>query len=174
MITEVVTHVQSSKSNVQVSLAMHHSASNLFNDDLEKKPFYQNGCKLQFEWLPFNDPQVEQLLKLWPSARLVALGGATEVTVWSNAFQLQRVDPAWRSVPYGKPIWNHQSLRQNIGGTGHGVTVWKEHFLSVDGNSFLSMWFVERCKRSEDRYLLVLDVIMIGPFCPIRHLMFEI
>ena len=61
----------------------------------------------------YNISQVEQLLKLWPSARLVALGGATEVTVWSNAFQLQRVDPAWRSVPYGKPIWNHQSLGQN-------------------------------------------------------------
>lgn len=54
--------------------------------------------------------KVQQLLQLWPSARLVALGGATEVTVWSNFFQLRAVDPAWRSVPYGRPIWNHQQL----------------------------------------------------------------
>ena len=48
-------------------------------------------------------------------ARLVALGGATEVTVWSNSFEVRRLDPRWRSVPYGRPIWNHQQ-RHHEGG----------------------------------------------------------
>ena len=43
-----------------------------------------------------------------PLARLVALGGATEATVWSNRFDVHHVDPMWRSVPYGRPIWNTQ------------------------------------------------------------------
>ncbi|CAK8988391.1 unnamed protein product [Durusdinium trenchii] len=43
-----------------------------------------------------------------PDVKLVALGGATEVTVWSNYFEVEEVDSAWRSIPYGRPIWNHQ------------------------------------------------------------------
>eukprot|EP00438_Fugacium_kawagutii_P019179 Skav219368 [mRNA] locus=scaffold76:622827:624476:- [translate_table: standard] len=44
---------------------------------------------------PFSASQAERLLKLLPTARLVALGGATEVTVWSNFFQLRSVDPQY-------------------------------------------------------------------------------
>ena len=33
-------------------------------------------------------------------------GGATEATVWSNYFPIDRVDPAWKSIPYGRPIQN--------------------------------------------------------------------
>jgi len=42
----------------------------------------------------------------FPNARLVSLGGATEATVWSNWFPVERVDPAWQSIPYGRPIDN--------------------------------------------------------------------
>ena len=34
----------------------------------------------------------------------------SEATVWSNFFDVVEVDPKWRSVPYGNPIWNHQHL----------------------------------------------------------------
>ena len=37
-------------------------------------------------------------------ARVVSLGGATEATVWSNWFEIDAIDPNWRSIPYGKPI----------------------------------------------------------------------
>ncbi|HEU5110964.1 MAG TPA: amino acid adenylation domain-containing protein, partial [Micromonosporaceae bacterium] len=43
---------------------------------------------------------------LFPRARIVSLGGATEATVWSNFFPVGRIDPAWRSIPYGRPIDN--------------------------------------------------------------------
>jgi non-ribosomal peptide synthetase component F len=36
----------------------------------------------------------------------MALGGATEATVWSNWFPAGRVDPDWPSIPYGRPIAN--------------------------------------------------------------------
>src|SRR5207248_2288218 len=41
-------------------------------------------------------------------ARLVALGGATEASIWSNAFELDRVPDGWRSVPYGFPLRNQR------------------------------------------------------------------
>jgi amino acid adenylation domain-containing protein len=42
----------------------------------------------------------------FPNARIVSLGGATEAAVWSNYFPVEGIDPAWRSIPYGKPIDN--------------------------------------------------------------------
>ena len=36
----------------------------------------------------------------------MSLGGATEATVWSNYFPVNRVEPQWRSIPYGRPIQN--------------------------------------------------------------------
>ncbi|MEU5397675.1 amino acid adenylation domain-containing protein [Streptomyces sp. NPDC005963] len=51
-------------------------------------------------WLP------DQLRAAFPRATLISLGGATEATVWSNYFVVDRVDPEWRSIPYGRPIDN--------------------------------------------------------------------
>ncbi|WP_205855820.1 non-ribosomal peptide synthetase, partial [Phytoactinopolyspora endophytica] len=45
---------------------------------------------------------------LVPQCRFVALGGATEASIWSNAFEVDRVDPAWSSVPYGYPLRNQR------------------------------------------------------------------
>ncbi|HKH48828.1 MAG TPA: amino acid adenylation domain-containing protein, partial [Thermoanaerobaculia bacterium] len=42
----------------------------------------------------------------FPGARVMALGGATEATVWSNWFPVGVVDPDWPSIPYGRPMAN--------------------------------------------------------------------
>ncbi|WP_225726907.1 MULTISPECIES: non-ribosomal peptide synthetase [unclassified Nocardia] len=41
-----------------------------------------------------------------PHGRFVALGGATEAAIWSNAFEVTRVDPEWPSIPYGFALRN--------------------------------------------------------------------
>ena len=41
---------------------------------------------------------------LLPRARLVALGGATEGSIWSIAHEIKGIDSAWRAVPYGRPL----------------------------------------------------------------------
>ncbi|NUR63038.1 MAG: amino acid adenylation domain-containing protein, partial [Catenulispora sp.] len=51
-------------------------------------------------------PLPDEVRAVFPGARMVSLGGATEATVWSNYFVIDRVDPAWRSIPYGRPIDN--------------------------------------------------------------------
>jgi long-subunit acyl-CoA synthetase (AMP-forming) len=43
---------------------------------------------------------------VFPEAVIVSLGGATEATIWSNYFIVDKIDPRWKSIPYGKPIQN--------------------------------------------------------------------
>ncbi|MGW0555813.1 amino acid adenylation domain-containing protein [Streptomyces sp. NPDC002926] len=40
--------------------------------------------------------------------RLVALGGATEAAIWSNAHEVAVVPAHWRSIPYGRPLANQR------------------------------------------------------------------
>ncbi|MCG8927720.1 non-ribosomal peptide synthetase [Lentzea sp. CC55] len=39
---------------------------------------------------------------------LVALGGATEASIWSNAYEVDAVAPDWASIPYGFPLRNQR------------------------------------------------------------------
>ncbi len=41
-------------------------------------------------------------------ARFVALGGATEAAIWSNAYEVAEASAHWRSVPYGYPLRNQR------------------------------------------------------------------
>jgi amino acid adenylation domain-containing protein len=59
---------------------------------------------LSGDWIPLTQPG--EVTAAVPGAQVVALGGATECTVWSNHFPVGRIDPAWVSVPYGRPIDN--------------------------------------------------------------------
>ncbi|MGQ5348916.1 amino acid adenylation domain-containing protein, partial [Xanthomonas arboricola pv. corylina] len=56
------------------------------------------------DWIPLDLPVA--LRRAFPECQVVALGGATEATVWSNYHQVVDADPAWSSVPYGRPIQN--------------------------------------------------------------------
>jgi amino acid adenylation domain-containing protein len=74
-------------------------------------PDIQQFCALRLvfmsgDWVPMTLPG--QLEKTFPGAQLIALGGATEASVWSNYFEIGGLDPNWTSIPYGKPIQNAQ------------------------------------------------------------------
>ncbi len=56
------------------------------------------------DWIPLNLPgQIHELL---PAAKIISLGGATEAAIWSILYPIESIDPAWKSVPYGKPMRN--------------------------------------------------------------------
>jgi amino acid adenylation domain-containing protein len=61
---------------------------------------------LSGDWIPVTLP--DRVRQAFPGARVLALGGATEATVWSNWFPVpvDAVDPGWPSIPYGRPIAN--------------------------------------------------------------------
>lgn len=59
---------------------------------------------LSGDWIPIGLP--DRLAAQLPGTTLVSLGGATEASIWSNYFVVDRVDPAWKSIPYGWPLSN--------------------------------------------------------------------
>ncbi|WP_246628302.1 non-ribosomal peptide synthetase [Paenibacillus oenotherae] len=59
---------------------------------------------LSGDWIPLTLPDV--LAKHFPNVQVVALGGATEATVWSNYYPIRKVEEHWVSIPYGTPIQN--------------------------------------------------------------------
>ena len=54
------------------------------------------------DWVGLDLPG--RLSEAAPRCRLVALGGATEGAIWSNAFDVTEVPDHWRSIPYGTPF----------------------------------------------------------------------
>ncbi|RCB85606.1 AMP-dependent synthetase, partial [Escherichia coli] len=43
-----------------------------------------------------------------PNGQIVAMGGATEASIWSNYFNVTTLDPSWSSIPYGYPLSNQR------------------------------------------------------------------
>ncbi|XYI03830.1 non-ribosomal peptide synthase/polyketide synthase [Sorangium sp. So ce1128] len=39
---------------------------------------------------------------------IISLGGATEASIWSIFYPIEQVDPAWKSIPYGRPMANQR------------------------------------------------------------------
>ena len=79
-------------------------------DELRKNdapPVHQH-LRLVFlsgDWIPVNLPG--RINTLFPRAKIISLGGATEGTVWSNYYPIETVNENWVSIPYGKPINNN-------------------------------------------------------------------
>ncbi|OEE65939.1 non-ribosomal peptide synthetase [Enterovibrio norvegicus FF-33] len=46
--------------------------------------------------------------RYFPNAAILGLGGATEAAIWSNFYPISDINPAWVSIPYGRPIANAQ------------------------------------------------------------------
>ncbi|MGN9841249.1 amino acid adenylation domain-containing protein [Nonomuraea sp. H19] len=67
----------------------------------------------------------------YPGCRFVALGGATEAAIWSNAHEVRQVEPGWRSVPYGRPLRN-QRFRV-VDGHGRDCPDWVAGELWIGG-----------------------------------------
>lgn len=58
------------------------------------------------DWVPLD--LAPRLAELAPAARTVSLGGATEASIWSIYHPIERVDPSWTSIPYGRPLQNQR------------------------------------------------------------------
>ncbi|MBM0274312.1 amino acid adenylation domain-containing protein [Micromonospora sp. STR1s_6] len=61
---------------------------------------------LSGDWIPVTLP--DRLRRLVPDVKVISLGGATEASIWSIGYEIGAVDPAWTSIPYGKPLANQQ------------------------------------------------------------------
>ncbi|MCL5225673.1 non-ribosomal peptide synthetase [Pseudomonas nunensis] len=124
---------------------------------------------LSGDWIPLTLPQ--RLWALQPTAQLFSLGGATEASIWSICYPVQHVDPAWRSIPYGKAL-DHQRFyvldealqirptwvagQLYIGGIGLAQGYWRDEKLSA-GSFFPHPLTRERLYRTGDLGRLLPD-----------------
>jgi len=70
--------------------------------------YFASKLRLVFmsgDWIPVNLPG--RIKKYFPKAQTISLGGATEGTVWSNFYRIEKVESNWTSIPYGRPITNN-------------------------------------------------------------------
>jgi amino acid adenylation domain-containing protein len=97
-----------------------------------------NQILLSGDWL--NVSVCAEIREHYPHTRLVCLGGATETGIWSAAYDIDQIDPRWRSIPIGymanqqlyvlnqklqqTPDWVRGELY--IGGTGLGEGYWRD------------------------------------------------
>ncbi len=61
---------------------------------------------LSGDWIPL--PLFETTKKHWPTCRFISLGGATEVSIWSVWYEVNALQPEWKSIPYGKALLNQK------------------------------------------------------------------
>jgi len=113
----------------------------------------------------------ERAWALQPGLQLISLGGATEASIWSICYPVQYVDPAWRSIPYGKAL-DHQRFyvldealqvrpawvagQLYIGGIGLAKGYWRDETLSA-GSFFDHPLTGERLYRTGDLGRLLPD-----------------
>lgn len=57
---------------------------------------------LSGDWIDVSLPA--RMRTLIPGCRLLAMGGATEAAIWSNAFDVDEVPEQWASIPYGRAL----------------------------------------------------------------------
>jgi amino acid adenylation domain-containing protein len=61
---------------------------------------------LSGDWIPLELPA--RIRERFRRSKIVGLGGATEAAIWSVVYPIDDVDPAWRSIPYGRPLQSQQ------------------------------------------------------------------
>lgn len=91
-----------------------------------------------------------RLRAIVPDVEFVALGGATEATIWSNAYRIDTVDPTWRSLPYGRPIQNARYYILDNGGGPVPPQVAGELFI---GGSCLARGYLGDPALTKERFL---------------------
>ena len=94
---------------------------------------------LSGDWIPLTLPDTIQNLNR--HVQIVSLGGATEASIWSILYPITKVDPTWKSIPYGQPMTNQCFYVLNealtpcptwvagslyIGGIGLAIGYWQD------------------------------------------------
>ncbi|MEL6441868.1 MAG: amino acid adenylation domain-containing protein [Cyanobacteria bacterium J06621_8] len=94
---------------------------------------------LSGDWLPVSLP--EQIKNYADQIQVVSLGGATEASIWSICYPIEKVNQNWKSIPYGKPLTNQRFYVLNelmepcpiwvpgelyIGGMGLALGYWQD------------------------------------------------
>ncbi|AVZ29693.1 non-ribosomal peptide synthetase [Nodularia spumigena] len=61
---------------------------------------------LSGDWIPLTLP--ERIRSQFNHPQIISLGGATEASIWSIFYPIDKIDPHWKSIPYGYSLSNQQ------------------------------------------------------------------
>ncbi len=100
------------------------------------------------DWIPVSLP--DRLRALVPNVRVISMGGATECSMDSTIFEVERVDPNWKSIPYGEPMANQRAYVLDDDGEPLPVGVPGELFLGGIG---VGRGYLDRPELTAERFL---------------------
>ncbi|CDX02930.1 High-molecular-weight protein 2 [Desulfitobacterium hafniense] len=102
---------------------------------------------LSGDWIPVNLP--ERIGAMFPQARVVSMGGATEASIWSIYYDIAKGEVFGKSVPYGKPMANQRFYVLN--GEGRPCPDYVEGNLYIAGDG-LSLGYLNDEKLNGEKY----------------------
>lgn len=100
---------------------------------------------LSGDWIPLDLPR--KITAHHPGVEMYSLGGATEASIWSIYYPIQEINPAWTSVPYGRPLRNQtlHVLNEHL----HPVPVWVSGDLYIGGIGLAKEYWGDAQKTAE-------------------------
>lgn len=103
------------------------------------------------DWVPVSLPG--RIRNLFQNVEIVALGGATEGSIWSNHFEIPEVAPEdWKSIPYGKPLANQKYyvLDQNM----EDCPDWVPGTLYIAGDG-IAQGYLNDKEKTEEKFVVL-------------------
>ncbi|WP_433919437.1 amino acid adenylation domain-containing protein [Streptomyces canus] len=100
------------------------------------------------DWVPVTLP--DRIHALAPGLRFVVMGGATESSIHSTLYEVEKTDPQWTSIPYGRPMANQRTyiLDDSLQPVPQGVP--GELYLAGTG---LARGYLDQPQRTAERFL---------------------
>lgn len=99
------------------------------------------------DWIPVTLP--DRVRRIAPGLRFIALGGATESSIHSTLYEVTRTDPAWTSIPYGRPMANQRTYVLDPAGQPVPVGVPGDLHLAGIG---LAQGYLNQPERTAERF----------------------
>lgn len=93
----------------QMQMVINYMENSKVNSNIELRVVLLSG-----DWIPVNLPK--KIYEKFNKSRVVSLGGATEASIWSIYYDIQREDDFEKSIPYGYPLANQKFyvLNENL------------------------------------------------------------
>lgn len=75
--------------------------------EIEKGKLYSlRWILLSGDWIPIE--LIDRIKEVAPNAKVISLGGATEASIWSIIYPIDKIEADWNSIPYGRPLTNQK------------------------------------------------------------------
>ena len=107
---------------------------------------------LSGDWIGLDLPARYRAFR--PQGQFIAMGGATEASIWSNACEIHDVPAHWRSIPYGFPLTNQRY--RVVDEQGRDCPDWVPGELWIGGIGVAEGYFNDPL-RSEQQFLTLPD-----------------